>query len=249
VHELFFFIHVMKTAGTSFRYLMMRHFARDEVFPNQREEVDAARAYSDPSYLLSLPASRRDGFRAFSGHFPYAVVEMLEGSFTTCTVLRDPVDRTISFLAQCRQLETPDLSLEQIYEDPWRFALGIHNYQARVFALKSTDEPFTVMNGIEIDDARLALAKSRLAQVDVVGLQERYDEFAAEVARRAGWPVTAPEHHRVGEPVTVSHWLRRRIEEDNAADLEFYAYARELYAQRAEAFRQPDPKAYGRQRP
>jgi hypothetical protein len=158
----------------------------------------------------------------------------LDGPFTTCTVLRHPVDRTISFLAQTRRLELPDQSLEQIYENPWKFAFGIHNYQARVFALTTNDAPFTVMNAVPIDDTRLTLAKTRLGEIAVLGLQDRYEEFTAEVSRRAGWPVSAPARHRVGEPAQVSQWLRRRIERDNAVDLEFYEYARELYAQRSE---------------
>jgi Sulfotransferase family len=230
--ERLFFIHIMKTAGTSFRYLVMRNVAPSAVYPHPNHDSDLARAYSDPGYLTRLPDERKQHISAYMGHFPYAAVELLDGQFTTCTVLRHPVDRTISFLAQTRQLELPDHSLEQIYENPWKFAFGIHNYQARVFALTTTDVPFTVMNGVPIDDARLALAKARLADVDVLGLQDRYQEFAQEVARLAGWPLPKAERHRVGVPAHVSRWLRRRIEEDNAVDMEFYEYAREIYAER-----------------
>ena len=73
--ERLFFIHIMKTAGTSFRYLIMRNCAPGTVYPYPSEDADLARAYSDPAYLLDLSDSRKESIRALMGHFPYATVE------------------------------------------------------------------------------------------------------------------------------------------------------------------------------
>jgi Sulfotransferase family len=230
--ERLFFVHLMKTGGTTLRYSLIAHFQPGEVYPNRRQDPDNFVAYTDVSYLLGLPEDRVRVIRAYSGHFPYAAVQLMPGPFVTLTVLRDPVERTISYLKQCRDREEfRGLPLEQIYDDPWQHPLSV-NYQARVFALTSDDHPLAVMNPVVIDDRRLAIAKANLAEIDMLGLHESYDEFTARVSERFGWPYEPLPQHRVGASGDASASLRRRIAEDNAADIEFYEYARELSQRR-----------------
>jgi hypothetical protein len=53
------------------------------------------------------------------------------------TLLRDPVERTLSFLAQVRRdrSDARDMPLEEIYDDPWYFDRFIHNHQTRVLSM------------------------------------------------------------------------------------------------------------------
>ncbi len=228
-----FFVHVMKTGGTSLLFNLIEHFGPGEVYPDPAVDTDKMKAYSDVAYMVSVPESRSRRFRAYTGHFPYVATKLLPGPFVTLTVLRDPVDRTISYLKQCRGLEQfQGCSLEQIYDDEWQFLLAMHNYQARVFSITAADVPLSVMNAIDIDDGRLALAKANLAQVDEIGLVEHYDEFATRISVRLGWSPTPWTQRRIGGSGDGSEALRRRIVSDNAADIEFYEYARDLYAQR-----------------
>ncbi len=76
-----------------------------------------------------------------AGHLPYAATELLHDDGNdgpAClTLLREPVERTASFLDQCRR-HRPELSdqpLEAIYDDPWYFDRFIHNHQTRVFSM------------------------------------------------------------------------------------------------------------------
>ena len=228
-----FFVHIMKTGGTSLLFNLIEHFGPGEVYPDPAVDTDKMTAYSDVAYMLNVPERRSRLFRAYSGHFPYVAVKLLPGPFVTLTVLRDPVDRTISYLKQCRGLEQfHEYSLEQIYDDQWQFLLAMHNYQARIFSITADDVPLSVMNAIAVDDGRLALAKANLAEIDELGLLEHYDEFAARVSARFGWPSTPWTQRRVGGSGDASETLRRRIVSDNAADIEFYEYARDLYADR-----------------
>jgi hypothetical protein len=231
--ERLFFVHVKKTGGTTLRWDLIERFEAGEVYPDPRQDPDNIVAYTDVSYLLSLPEARIRRIRAYSGHFPYVAATLMPGPFVTLTVLRDPVERTISYLKQCQALEQfHDQTLEQIYEDPWQYPLAISDYQVRIFALAADDEPLNEMNTIEMDARRLEIAKDNLAEIDVLGLQDRYAEFTAAVARRFGWPLVEPPSRRVGPDGDASRSLRRRIEHDNPADIEFYEYACELYARR-----------------
>jgi len=234
VTDRLFFVHVMKTGGTTLRHALVAQFQASELYPNPELDTDAFVAYSDVKYLLSLPEHRTRLIRAYSGHFPYAVVQRMTGRFVTLTVLREPVDRTISYLRQCRNViaQYRDLPLEQIYEDPWQYPFAIANYQSRIFGLTPDDEWLSVMNAIEIDERRLAIAKVNLENIDVLGMHDEYDEFEARVSERFGWPSSPWGRRRVGGGGDAPESLRRRIAVDNAADVEFFEYARELYERR-----------------
>lgn len=236
-----FFVHIMKTGGTTLLYTFIANFQPGEVYPDRENDRDSFVAYTDVSRLLTLPEERGRAIRAYSGHFPYAVVKLMPGRFVTMTVLRDPVERTISYLKQCRDThEFRDLPLEQIYEDPLQYPIAIRNYQAKVFALTSADDPLTVMSPIEIDERRLAIAKANLDEIDILGLHDHYDEFTARVNERFGWPQTPMPPRRVGRSGDAPSSLRRRIADDNAADIEFYEYAHEL-SRRSSHDRRPAP--------
>jgi Sulfotransferase family len=228
-----FFIHIMKTGGTTFLYNLMAQFATHETYPDPAQDLDRVAAYTQVQSLLNLPAERTAVIRAYTGHFPYFVTQVLPGDFVTLTVLRDPIERTISYLKQCRGLEQFRAApLEQIYDDPWQYAIAIENYQTRVFGMTANDEVGSIMDGIAIDHDRLALAKANLRAVDILGLNDHYEEFNAEVCLRFGWSTLPSPNRRVSEPEVIPKAFCRRIAEENAFDLEFYEFARELYAER-----------------
>jgi hypothetical protein len=232
--ERLFFIHIMKTGGTTFLYNLMAQIAPGEMYPDPDQDHDRVKAYTELQYLINLPRARTAVIRAYSGHFPFIATQLVPQPIVTMTVLRDPVARTISYLKQCRGLEQfRDASLEEIYDDPWQHAIAIENYQTRVFAMTANDGCGSIMDGLRIDDDRLEVAKQNLRALDILGLNERYDEFVRDVAARFGWTHLPSPNRRVSESLEVADSFRRRIAEENAYDLEFYAYAREQYAERA----------------
>jgi hypothetical protein len=86
---------------------------------------------------------------------------------------------------------------------------------------------------IDVDDARLEIAKANLERIDVLGLQERSDEVLQVVAARYGWPLDAVEDQHIGrDDWSIPDSFRERIARDNAIDLELYRYACSLYEQR-----------------
>jgi hypothetical protein len=80
--------------------------------------------------------------------------------------------------------------------------------------------------------ARLADAKLRLEDVDVLGFDVCFPEFLAELNRRFDWQLGAPAHANRTERDDVPASFRRRIADDNAPDLELFAFAEELREQR-----------------
>jgi hypothetical protein len=237
--QTFFFIHVMKTAGTTFTQHIQANFSPDQVYPAPSDPRDLDRMFD--YYLIknlrALTAEDRDRIRIYGGHFPYAAAALV-GADTTLTILREPVARTISYLEHCRRYtrKFADSSLEEIYDDPWQFPTKIHNYQAKLFAMGEGDKLESHLDVIDIDEERLARAKAAIAAVDVLGLQEHYDDFVEDIRSAFGWTIGAVGNMRVTPPGDeVPDSLIARILEDNAADVAFYEHAVQVWTARQAA--------------
>jgi hypothetical protein len=239
--DRYFFVHVMKTAGGTFRRNLRENFAPDELYPARGVDEPKV-AYWLIERLTALPAERRERIRMYTGHFPYVVSQLLGVELVTLTLLRDPVERTLSLLRQRQHLgeDNPGMALEAIYEDPMVFECFIHNHQAKIFAMTAEDRLESYMDAIDVDAQRLATAKDNLQQVDLFGFKEDFGEFREEAERRYGWNLPGGFHrHGVPEAADVAPSFRRRIADDNTTDMEFHEYARELYRQRRREWATP----------
>jgi serine acetyltransferase len=142
----FFFVHLMKTGGTSCAFQLQRQFDSNEVYPSKGadrgDEADIA-GYVSVSRLLRLSPERRAAIRVYTGHFPFVASELLDLDLVTMTLLRDPVERTISVLKHFKRLSRRYHSheLDDIYEDPFVFAHFIENHQTRMFSVTADDKP------------------------------------------------------------------------------------------------------------
>ena len=94
----------MKTAGSAFRQRLMNHFGDAAVYPTRGlDGTDPVKLNLSVDHLRERLAARGDQIEVITGHFPLRTVELLDGRFTTLTLLRDPVERMLSYLRQQRQ--------------------------------------------------------------------------------------------------------------------------------------------------
>ena len=231
---LFFFVHLQKTAGTSLWMRLQRHFPREQLYPTLASKGDVS-AVIDVDHLLRSWRAHKEELRVVTGHFPLCTAELLGVPFTTMTVLRDPVDRTLSYLRHHRSFVTEDAnrSLSQIYDDPFRFDGFIHNHMVKMLSLTTDEMSNGALTHVEFTTAHLDRAKANLESIDVVGLQDDFESFCTELTQRFGWKLGRPAHTNRTDPVAEEEaGLRDRIVSDNALDLELWEHARELVATR-----------------
>lgn len=242
--QRFFVAHMQKTAGTTLRDRLRATFTDAQIYPNASDGDDARISVISVSHLQDRWKARGHDIRLLTGHFPVRTVEVLDppAEFVTMTVLRDPVERVLSFLRHQAQRNqrgaTQDTPLLEIYEDPFRFDAMIHNHMTRMLSL-APDEfgpGDGVLTTVVYDDARLDMAKEALASLDVFGLQHRLDEFCQELGARYGLDTGQPLRTNTTEGADdVPGGLAERIAEDNALDVALFEHACALYDERRSA--------------
>jgi hypothetical protein len=153
------------------------------------------------------------------------------------SVLRPPVERTLSYLRHQQKLHAEDRAkpLEEVYEDEFRFNGLIRNHMTRMFSI-AADEMTSgdgVLTDVPDTRERLERAKEGVAGLDAFGLQPRFEEFWDDIAARydlvRGEPLRSNTTDGESE---VSAAFVDRIVEDNALDVELYDFAERLYLQR-----------------
>ena len=242
------FVHVMKTGGTTVVRNLRETYSLDQIYPcaaldlehRADGELDTEHHLSVP-YVVALPPERRRTIRVYIGHFPYVVRELLGFDLQTATVLRDPVERTVSLLRQLKRAQPWEMEsgerpfaerpLEELYEHPLVHRPLILDHQTKIFSMTREDEPRTYKDVIDVDGARLALAKANLADLDVMGTMDDFQGLLAETEARFGWKVVRGARKNVtpdSDLTPVDPAFRSRIATDNAIDVELFEYAKEL---------------------
>lgn len=233
----FFVVHMQKTAGTSLRDRFRQHYDEAAIYPNRDDGRSKGLSVISLSHLEERWAARGEEIRVVAGHFPLSTTEVLGAPFVTLTVLRPVVERTLSYLRHQRRVGPPadrEKTLEQIYDDPFRFQGLIENHMTRMLSL-TVDEMRPGDGGLStvpFDDERLAMAKAGLESLDLLGLQPRFEELCGALTDRYGLRLGEPVRSNTTEPEDAPPALIERIVADNALDLALYEHAERLYAER-----------------
>ncbi|MDA8045205.1 MAG: hypothetical protein M0Z30_08225 [Actinomycetota bacterium] len=238
------FLHIMKTGGTSLSQTL-RKWAGES-----RSRVGIP---LDDLAVLSRPQLSR--LRAVSGHLPFEVLDLMPESWTTATVLRDPVRRTVSHYRELRRTSVPhrDLSLDEFISSEV-YAVPSGNYQARALAhsidlasawigysprrryLEAGGDPDqpnplqSLFDSTPIEgtgEELLRAASANLDRIDLVGVTEELDQLGARIGALFG--VTGVQlptlNASEGPPPDVPRAIRKRIEARTEIDRELYRQA------------------------
>lgn len=188
------FIHIMKTAGTSFRGMLEDALGSVAVYPSA---VDLARMpngwYARADVILGNLASTRP-HRVLVGHFSAAMLDVLPRGYRGITFLRDPLQRSLSKLRFASRFF--GIPPHAVMENERFIASSIQDYQSRALSMRKLD--VSDWDG-PVDDAKLGIAMDRLESLAFVGITERFQESCLLFDRGFGTGLaTMTRHDNVG---------------------------------------------------
>ncbi len=232
----YFVVHLQKTAGTTLRDRFRATFPDAAIYPNAGDGRDKRLSVISLAHLLERWKVRKDEIRLIAGHFPLSTVELLDADFVTVSILREPIDRTLSYLRHQKKLNRDDRerSLEEIYDDPFRFNGLVRNHMVRMFSI-GADEMGPgdgVLTDVPDSVSRLERAQEAVAGLDAFGLQPCFEDFWSDFARRQDLVLGEPIRSNATEPEAAPAHLVERIRSDNALDVALYDFAERLYSAR-----------------
>jgi hypothetical protein len=203
---VFLFVHIPKTAGTSFR------LAVEEVFPNRvlyDYGIDSARTSAEVRTLVhgeaDLPRlaallTERD-IALLTGHVDYLRYAEIFPPKRVLTFVREPIARIVSEWQHVTRHYGFKGSLLQFAEKP-----RLRNVQTRM------------------------LRRARLRQLAFVGITERYTESLELLAERVGWRLRELKTNIKPEStIAVSEEELAQLRSWNAQDLRLYAKAQHRF--------------------
>ncbi len=236
-----FFMHIPKTAGSSFRRFLERSVRRTggRVAGRLRDGIWSESSESYPSYEEFL-ACRGDGYRdseLVCGHYPYHVRQLLPPDTKVLTVFRDPLARCISHVKHQIAFESatgarqPEPTVNDFLSNPRNemFIATVSNLAVKYLAFEG--EPDAV---VPADSLSLNLAVERSLEIDF-GFAEELGEFQTRLRNKyfesgsSSHPEAVERENQSVDPFRVedlSSENRRLLEAANEADLELMRLVR-----------------------
>lgn len=229
------FVHIPKTAGVSVS-TVLRAYVPEGRIRSMNHPVD------DVAWLASLPMDRRVGdFDMLEGHFFYGLHELLERPCAYMTMVRDPVERVLSYWSYVRS--RPDHYLHRGRDtsaplSEWirrGYTPELDNFQTRCLAgMHRIGVPFGAVDG-----EMLAEARAHLDGFAWVGVTERFAESVSLLRRVMGWGAWGlgeePRKNVTAERVraeSVDAATLELIRSHNALDMALHAHAGALLSGR-----------------
>ena len=244
-----YFVRIPKTASTSFTELLSRLFPPSEIL--RLRNKDAAKPRET---ILSDLQSHR----FVHGHLPYSLVDFFPERPLVFTLLRDPIDRTLSAFQFMRQtanslmraaeegigsqevarqcMQATRMTLREfIINERDAATLHLGNVQARLLSAPAAEFAQSIRrNG---DCFNLEVAKKHLSECDAFGLVERLPEFKEVLTFALGRPHLgelgwANKTRNRPQRDEIDDETREALDELTGIDRQLYAYARDLFEQR-----------------
>ncbi|NRA56847.1 MAG: sulfotransferase family 2 domain-containing protein [Phycisphaerales bacterium] len=223
------FVHIFKAGGTSLRKIIRQN--------NKGAPVQLFNGnFGQNNEWRARPQDERDSFGLLLGHQHYGNHEYLSAPASYMTVLRDPIDRVISYYYFVLRYKdhhlykhgfTDDTTLSDFVHHGRNIELD--NIQTRLLNPQPEKQyPFG-----SVDQSMLDIALENLEKIDRVGIVERMGDFLELLRQAEGWTIETEFHENrtADRPRVHDHdeSVLERIRELNRFDIALHEAARKRF--------------------
>ncbi len=230
--EYYFFMHIPKTAGTSFRYMLYDQIEQAAIFPSVLDIKINGGRYPQLKQFKQRPMREQLTTQLIAGHYAYSANTLLPNS--RCLVfLRNANSRAISniFHLQKHAHEFQGKPFEQIFEEAPRH---LDNLQVRYLSNTTANA--------QITKADLDKAKANLEKCYFIGITEQFAESIEALEKITPWNFDKNLKRNINNTKDLSKLpleILRKLKACNHFDAELYEYGVKLFNKMAQ-----DPKTY-----
>ncbi|MGF1505711.1 MAG: hypothetical protein ACFB51_11380, partial [Anaerolineae bacterium] len=216
--------HIPKTGGTTLWAITTRMMAGSRF-----NRVNAGNFHENTQALRAILAEQPPRYDAIIAHAYADALIPAPGPHRKVVLLRDPVERAVSFYYYALRDRAGNLAYYYGEDDPTLLTAAHRrpaDFQTRLVA---------GVHGETVTPADLQRAKDNLAQhFDVFGLTERFDEMLIWLQQVMGWGLPLYRRYKKGRnrPRAIPPEVRAVLEDRNPNDRDLYAYACALFEER-----------------
>ena len=169
--EQLVFLHIPKCAGRSMIDLLGRNYFNILIMNNMQ-------------VLLQIPKWELETYDLIAGHMNYQYIKAL--GFKTMTVVRDPLERTISQYNHFMTMETSALEADVMIKDNYTFIDFVTSSDPNISFWTNMYTSQFGGDGGGVLDIRTFIkrAETSIEEIDFVGIFEQMDETVSRVKDR-----------------------------------------------------------------
>lgn len=229
------FYHIPKSAGTTLNSILRKNYPPESIV------VSGFSAQEFMAEVKTWSPERLAQVKFIQGHFPFGFHETLPGRAKYFTILRDPVDRVISYYYHAKR-EPFHYLYHRIHDNNWtlkdllesRHPLMMNDAQVRLISGAYETPPFG-----QVDESHLEQAIANLNRFEVVGVTEEFDLTLLLLQQKFGWQDIRYRSVNVGENrrPTEAHApeIIEAVRRYNRLDIILYDAARQMLDERVAA--------------
>ena len=256
-----FFVHLMKTGGTTVNLNLLGKYPGGCRYPEEGVDAMTMEAKSLTRNLFALSEERRASLRWISPHLPLSAAtrfrEEMERPVSITMLLRDGLDRSVSYLRNLSLRFNHAYTYRELLDIPLLRKFFLSNHQTRALSITEANWQewdnsmrglFLLSLGVDkaqpiseispVGEVDLNIAIAALSQVDVLGLQNEFDDWWQRCRQAYQWPGTPKYSANVtpagdfGKVPPVPDSIIEELRELNALDSRLYAGASEILRSR-----------------